>query len=655
MAKTSAPAPFGISALLFVLVWIVFGPAVHYPFVNFDDDVYVYENPVVRAGLTGQGIQWAFAHAHESNWHPLTTMSHMLDCQLFGLDAGKHHLINVLLHSVAVVLLFLVLRRLTSDTWPAAFVAALFAIHPLRAESVVWISERKDVLSGLFFMLTLWAYTRYVRLGSSLPRYMLVVAAFVLGLMSKPMLVTLPLVLLILDYWPLKRSQTNSKTAKLSWRRLLIEKVPLLAISLAVCIATVLAQTEARHSADRISVPMRLGNAVVSCAIYIGQLIWPVRLAAYYPYPVGGHSSFEIAVSVAVLAGLSAVAFSTRRKYPYLLAGWLWYLVMLLPVLGIVQVGAQARADRYTYLPEIGLGIGLAWAIKDWTAGWTARGPVLSAAAAIVIVALIPIARAQTATWRDSRTLWEHALACTTDNSVAEANLANELVHDGDYNGAIEHANRAVELDPEYADAQNCLGYALLQSGQLDAALTHLREAVKIKPSFASAHNNLGSALLQKAQLSEAIEQFQAATDDDPTMADAQNNLAAALVRAGNSSGAANHYETALKLAPDHLGARNNYAWLLASSTNATLRNGARAVTLASSANQSTDSKNLLVLRTLAAAYAENGQFREALESAGQALQIALAQQNATWIHALQAEMELYRAGRPFRADGSIP
>jgi tetratricopeptide (TPR) repeat protein len=695
MARSSLTQVIGVCIFIVAISWIVFGPTVHYEFVNFDDDAYVYENGVVRNGLTAEGVGRAFTRPQASNWHPITTISHMADCQFFGLDAGKHHLVNVILHCATAVLLFLVLWQMTGAIWPGAFVAAVFAIHPLRAESVAWVSERKDVLSGLFFMLTLGAYAAYVQsLKFKVPSrrskvyYALTLMFFALGLMSKPMLVTVPLVLLLLDYWPLKRlgtlelkgkGDTRSKKGRGSpphpalspgggegvttpaivskdrFRRLIIEKIPMFAMSLAVCVAVYLVQEKARQAAENISFSMRIGNALVSYVAYIGQLFYPANLAAFYPYPPDGQPAYKIAGAVLLLAGISTAAFHWRRKYPYLAMGWLWYVVMLLPVIGLVQVGAQAHADRYTYLPEIGLCIALAWAVKEQTASWANRQFALGVGASAIIVALVAVARAQAAVWHDSETLWEHTLACTTNNSVAEGNLANEYFQKGTFDKAIEHANAAIEINPQYADAHNCLGYALYQTGDLAGALSHFEEAVKIRPDFASAQNNFGMALLRAGKLDEALTHFREAVRLEPEMADAQSNLGAALVQKGKPEEALAHYQMAIQLKTDFLGAENNYAWVLASCTNAAVRNGAKAVELARRANESANSRNMIVLRTLAAAYAENGQFNQAIEAAGQALQMATADNNATWIRALQAEMELYRNGRPFRADGTIP
>ena len=357
-----------VCGFLLLAVALVFGQTVRHDFVNYDDNAYVYENPQVAGGLTAHGIAWAFTSFHVSNWHPLTWLSHMLDCQFYGLHAGGHHLTNVLLHAATAILLFLVLRRMTGDLWPSAFVAAVFAIHPLRAESVAWVAERKDVLSGLFFMLTLGAYAGYARRPFSLGRYLTVVLLFALGLMAKPMLVTLPFVLLLLDYWPLGRIGPHRRTGISSFRRVVVEKIPLLALTAASCVATVIAQGTAVIAIDVIPLPSRIANALVSYVAYMGQLFYPAGLAVLYPHPEGGLPIWKVAASSLVLAGISAAALVWRRRFPYLFVGWFWYVGMLVPVIGLVQVGLHAMADRYTYLPQIGLCIAVTWGVAQLAA-----------------------------------------------------------------------------------------------------------------------------------------------------------------------------------------------------------------------------------------------------------------------------------------------
>src|SRR5881394_1003074 len=354
---------------LIALTWAVFAQTGKYQFVNYDDPLYVLDNAHVRAGLTWRGIAWAFTHVHSQNWHPLTTMSHMFDCQLFGVNPGAHHLVNVFFHSIAAVLLFILLAQITNSIWASAFVAAVFAIHPLRVESVAWIAERKDVLSGVFFMLTLLTYFRYVRVRS-IGHYLTVLFMFALGLMCKPMLVTLPFVLLVLDYWPLKRvrSQNSELRSQRNLLALVVEKLPLVALSVVSSVVTFAAQRGAVGWTEQLPVLARINNAVVTYAAYMWQMLWPVKLAVFYPHPESRLPLWEIILCLLLLIGITAAAVVLRTSRPYFITGWLWYLGMLVPVIGLVQVGWQGRADRYTYLPQIGLYIAIAWGVANLTA-----------------------------------------------------------------------------------------------------------------------------------------------------------------------------------------------------------------------------------------------------------------------------------------------
>ncbi len=386
--QKSWPADFAIIAVLVALTWAVFGQTGGHQFINYDDPLYVYDNPHVRAGLSWHGIAWAFTHVHSQNWHPLTTISHMLDCQIFGLNAGAHHLINVVWHTLAAVLLFVLLTRMTgapsrhaTTIWPSALAAAIFAIHPLRVESVAWIAERKDVLSGTFFMLTLLSYFYWTQ-RPTIGRYLLTAILFACGLMSKPMLVTTPIVLLLLDYWPLGRwrgagsDEHGAKTAAAisstvqplnfsTFRGLVVEKIPLFVLSAGSMIATLWAQNFALGSTEFLPLKSRIANALFSYFEYVRQMFWPVDLIPFYVHPENRLETWRLAVAIVFLIAVTAIALIRRRKNPYLIVGWLWYLVMLIPVIGIVQVGLQGHADRYTYLPEIGLIVAVVWWIWD--------------------------------------------------------------------------------------------------------------------------------------------------------------------------------------------------------------------------------------------------------------------------------------------------
>src|SRR5437667_3827405 len=432
-----------VAIFLLVIVWFAFGPALTHGFIDYDDQRYVDQNPTVTNGLTLDGIRWAFTHVHASNWHPLTTISHILDCQVYGLQPWGHHLTNILLHAAAAILLFLALRELTGNLWPSVFVAAVFAVHPLRVESVAWVSERKDVLSGVFFVLILWAYARYARGNApSSFWYITVVVFFAFGLMCKPTLVTVPFVLLLLDYWPLGRTQqpwsrargireSQPRQRRDTWTWLVIEKLPLFVLSAASCVATLLAQQEALDASLKPPLGERVGNALVSYAMYLGQMIWPAHLAVLYPYPEVNLKVLQVVLALLLLLIISAAVFVWRKKYPFLLTGWLWYLGMLVPMIGIVQVGSQVRADRYTYLPQIGLYLLVAWGAMELFHRWRRSREVLAITAVLIIMALTTRSYLQTSYWRDTETLLKHAIASTSNNYIAHTNLAHTLSQSG--------------------------------------------------------------------------------------------------------------------------------------------------------------------------------------------------------------------------------
>src|SRR5213082_923138 len=404
-------ASFYACLALVAITWLVFGQTLQHDFVDFDDNVYVYQNPVITRGLSVDGVLTAFTHPHARNWHPLTTISHMLDCQLFGLKARGHHFTNVLLHTIAVLLLFFVLKQMTGAFWPSAFVAAVFAIHPLHVESVAWVSERKDVLSAVLFMLTLAAYVRYARAPSP-GRYSIVAMIFALGLMSKPMLVTIPFVLLLLDYWPLRRFDKGTQVTGrgiASWlnqrpryQQLFLEKTPLLVLSGLSCLVTIWAEDQATGSLEQLPFTWRLNNALVTYIQYLRQTFCPARLAVFYPHPNNALSIWQVALATTFLLAISAMAILLRKKRPYAFTGWFWYVGMLVPVIGIVQIGEQGHADRYTYLPHIGLFLLIVWTAADLVTAWHLRAEYLWLGATTTIVVLSYGAAAQTSFWKNS-------------------------------------------------------------------------------------------------------------------------------------------------------------------------------------------------------------------------------------------------------------
>ena len=577
----------GVCVFLAAVILAVFGQTLGYGFINYDDNGYVSENTQVIRGLTWKGIEWAFTHSVSANWHPLTVMSHMLDCQFYGLNAGGHHLTNVLLHTATAILLFLVLRQMmglrpeksigatvpqAGAFWGGAFVAAVFAIHPLRVESVAWVSERKDVLSGLFFMLTIGAYVRYVqgrsrvesressaRSGSlaldarpSALDYCLVLLFFALGLMSKPMLVTLPFVLLLLDYWPLGRFTKSAGGPEWFFipRRLLLEKIPLLILAAAGCVATLLAQHEAIMKNEVMPFSLRITNALASYAVYLKQMFYPAKLAPLYPYPMNSVPVWESLIAFVFLVAVSAGVIAWRRKRPCLMVGWFWYLGMLVPVIGLVQVGTQAHADRYTYLPQIGLYVMVVWLVADLCATWRYRRVVLGGLMATAIAALMLCSRIQTTCWRDSELLWTHTLACTSNNAVAHNGLGDAYFRSGQMDEAIEQYQSALKVRPQYVLAIYNLGDVLLRLGRVDEAIEQYQKALALQPNYAEACNNLGNALAQKGRMDEAIVQFKRALEIRPAYAEGYSNLGNALVQEGRVDEAIACYQKALKIKP---------------------------------------------------------------------------------------------------------
>ena len=671
-----------VCVFLVLVVLAVFGQTTHFEFVNYDDDKNVYENPVVEKGVSVRAVGWAFTHAQVANWIPLTTLSHMLYCQLFGPNAGGHHLVNVLLHAATAVLLFLVLRQMTGSLWRSAFVATVFAVHPLRAESVAWVSERKDVLSGLFFMLTLGAYVRNVRKPSWTGQGV-VMFFFILGLLSKSMVATLPFVLLLLDYWPLKRiSDFPFPISDL--KRLLIEKIPLFVLSAVSCVAAALMPGLLIADAHRLPLFERIGNALVAYVVYLWQMFFPAGLAIPYPGAPTGEPGWKAGLAFVALAAISAWVVARRKKQPCLLAGWLWYLGMLFPVIGIIQILHHvAHADHYTYLPEIGLAIAGTWAVADWSAGWKWRRVILGGLMAVVIGALMVCAHAQTAYWKNDETLWTRALDCTSGNSVAHNNLGLALAKKGDVEGAIAqfslalaihpddgeiHYNlgvtlfvkgdlegaiaqyqKALEITPDNAEFHNNLGTALFAKGSLDEAIAQFQESLKIQPGYADARYNLGNALLKLGKLDEAIAQYRKTLEINPDHENAHYNLGVALFVKEDLKGAIAQYQKVLEINPGQVNAQNNLAWLLSTSPDASLRNGTKAVALAENASRSSGGGNPFILQTLAAAYAEKGSYGPAAATARHALDLAVTQKNDALAATLQKEIKLYEANTPER------
>lgn len=572
-----------ISLLLACATVSLYAPAIKNDFIDFDDDRYVTENPHVQTGLTFSGVKWAFTTTHAFNYHPLVWLSHMLDCQIFGLNPAGHHLTSILFHAANTVLLFLILYSMTAAPWPAAFVAALFAIHPLHVESVAWVSERKDVLSTFLWLATISLYLRYVR-RPAFTRYLPVILCFALGLLAKQMLVTLPVTLVLLDYWPLgrltgapkKRYPQKPAAEPVSLRRSLIEKLPLFALSVAAAAAVFLIQSRATlvKTATEIPPVYRLANAVVAAGTYILKTFWPADLAILYPHPGTSLPLGKVLPAALLLTGISLIVTKYARRQKYLPVGWLWYLITLLPVIGIIQVGLQQMADRYTYVPLIGIFIIIAWTAAHRARRSRAARYVVTCIALIWLAALALLTIRQISYWQDSITLYRHTVAVTKNNDIIHRNLAILLLRQGETEQAVEHFQKAVELNPKDTHSRKLLeklradkqasdtdrllvrANALAQQGRLDQAIRLYREFIELRPDSASVYNNLGNALFLKRDFDKARDAYSTAIRLDPNYIDAHSNLAILLARTGQTDRAAEHYRKVFEIDPDHAGAR---------------------------------------------------------------------------------------------------
>ena len=660
-----------IGAGLVLAIAAAYWPVAGYAFLAFDDNDYVWQNPHVLNGLSWPGLSWAFIHFYVGNWHPLTWLSHMLDVQIYGLKAGGHHVTSVLFHMANTVLVFLWLKRLTGYVGRSAMVAALFGLHPLHVESVAWVAERKDVLSTFFFLLTLMAYTRYARKSevrgqSSLPSgestpssiihhpssiihsrrrcssfnlqpstfsrpvthhssrfYWLALFCFALGLMCKPMLVTLPCLLLLLDYWPLQRIDLATRHSPLAPRpsplatvfQLLLENIPFFIVSAASCYVTMLAQ----HAGNAVMpvrflpVVARVQNTFVAYAGYLEKMVWPDGLSAYYPlaYPI---DAGDVVTAVSVLVLVSGAVIYFRRPRPYLAMGWCWYLGTLVPVIGLVQVGSQAMADRYSYIPLLGLFIALVWLVADFKPDWPRRRPALAILSVSVLAVCWLLTATQVRCWENSESLARHALAVTYNNALMQGLLGSALFEQGQAEPAAEHFAEAARIWPDNVTAQCDLALALKAQGRLDEAIDGLQTALKYKPRAPEIHDLLGALYSQRGNLASAIAE----------------------------------YETVLQLQPDNVVVLNNLAWLLATTADAGLRDGPAAVGLAEKACRLTNYQRPLFLGTLAAAYAESGRFDEAVSIAQKALALATDLKNESLIRKNRELLELYQHQKPY-------
>ena len=557
---------FFLAAAIFIVTFIVFSGALRNDFTNFDDNDYITENAHVQQGLTVESFRWAFSTNSASNWHPLTWLSHMADCEFFNLNPAGHHFTNILLHALNAVLLFMVFRLMTGDLWRSAFIAAFFALHPLRVESAAWASERKDVLSTFFWLLTMIAYVRMAR-QKRLSWYLAALAAFAAGLMAKPMLVTLPFVLLLLDYWPLNRLDPQSPlTRQMKTVFVLVrEKIPFFILAFVSCAVTFYAQQsgDAVKDLSMLSLKFRLGNASISYISYIGKMLWPVNLAVFYPHPGNAVSWPAVAAATAALLIIFALVFTQARKRPWLATGWLWYFGTLVPVIGLVQVGAQSSADRYTYVPLIGLSVIIAWLVPKRITRRQGGRLALIAITCAVLLALSICTCIHIPHWRNSITLFSHAAEVTKDNYRAQFNLAKALSDTGQIDKAAHHYSIAVTMKPAWPEAHHNLGITFFKQGKLAKAIDHYTTAIELKPDRPETHNNLGVALEMQKQFDRAITHYNQAIELKPDYANAHYNLAKTLAITGRNDEAIEQYRRVLRIAPQHSVARRELEQLL--------------------------------------------------------------------------------------------
>jgi tetratricopeptide (TPR) repeat protein len=680
--------------LLALVTLLVYLPVAGHGFSIFDDDDYVSQNHIVQNGLTWSGVKWAFTSWYASNWHPVTWLSHMLDCELFGLNAGAHHLVNVLFHTANAVLLFLLLLRLTRELWPSAYVAALFAWHPLHVESVAWISERKDVLSTFFALLTLLAYVRHVQRMTSAPAlsrftfhvsrfYWLALAFFALGLMAKPMLVTLPFVMLLLDYWPLQRAH-DERPAVANWSRLVLEKWLFFVLAAASCVMTYPAQNEGGLVVSLKEMPLeyRLGNALLAYNLYLLKTFWPVRLAVLYPLPKT-ISLPVVFISAAILIAISVAVWLGRKRGPYMLVGWLWFLGTLVPVIGLVQIGHAAMADRYTYFPAIGVFIAVTFGVRDLANRFRFPSRLTTVAAVLILGGCVVLAENQLRCWRDDESLFSHAINVVKDNEPAHLCLGLVYKANGQNTAAMAEYRTALRLNPDRIKTYHSLALLLADAGRTNEALAELREASRLFPGDALSRNALANLLADSGQTNEALAEFQKALQTNPQNALLHDNLGTLLVQLGRLDESMKHYaeaarldpadwrpaylmgkvrlkqgrdaeaiplfQQAIQMNPDNPQVLIYMAQVLASDENPKVRDGPAALALATKANALTGGVQPAMLDVLAMACAELGRFDDAQKNAQAALKLVIASRLTNEEAVVQQRLQLYQNHQPFR------
>jgi len=636
---------FYVSSILAIATLLLYWPTGSYDFIIVDDHVYVFQNAMVLKGLSWNGIKWAFSTMDAANWHPLTWLSHMLDVSLYGLFAGGHHLTNVFFHTANTVLLFLVLKRLTAALWPSAFAAALFGWHPLHVESVAWICERKDVLSGFFLLLTIWAYSRYVQRPAR-GRYFLALTFFLLGLMSKPM-----------DYWPLKRFEPSGQPhAKPPWLKLVIEKIPFFFLSMLACVMTVAAQSSsgAVRSTGQLALLLRATNAMCSYSLYLAKAIWPVNLSVYYPLSAAPSWGL-FAGSLLLIIGITYAAYHWRSRLPWLIVGWLWFLGTLVPVIGFVQVGSQSMADRYTYIPYIGLFLMLAWSVNYWLKQQPAFHIVVPALCVTLLVACALVARIQLGYWRDSVQLFQHAVQVTPKNRFCDKNLSFSHVMAHQALDPIPRYETLLSPTPTDAKTRYYRSFDDASYGRLDSAVTQLSETLNYDPRSDKLHNALGIVLAEQEKLDEALAEFHQSANLNPKSPWPYFNCAIALQEKGQANEALRNYAKALDLRPAWPEALDKLAFLFATGPDTRSQNPSKAVQLATQANQLTGNTSPAYLHTLALAYATAGSFSNAVRTGEMAREKAQLEGLQTLATNLENEIILYRAEKMPTIDWRSP
>ena len=650
--------------LLALVTILAFWPATQNGFVNYDDDLYVTQNPVVQNGLTWSGVHWAFSKINVSNWHPLTWLSHMVDCELFRLNPGGHHLDSVLIHAANAGLLFALLFRLTSVLWSAFFIAALFAWHPLHVESVAWISERKDVLSLFFALISMLNYVRYVELAKAEnPKSKVYFAwsllAFALSLMAKPMLVTLPFILVLLDYWPLCRlagykfqvegSEPRNLQPSTFNLQLILEKWPFFLLTVAACVLTVIAQQDAAMvPLQRVPLGLRLENVITAYVGYLAKMIWPAHLSVFYPLPKYIPVWEVTGASVVILAG-SIFAWLQRQRWPYLLVGWLWYLGSLVPVIGLVQVGDQAMADRYTYFPLIGIFLAATFWMKDFAEQQRFSPRAVGVLAGVTLAACLLVTEKQLAYWRDSQTLFTHALSVTTDNALAHLNLGAAYQDQNRQAEALAEYQEVLRISPSRVEAYNNISRILNDQGKPAAALEYSQAALQLNPKSPAYHDSLGIILAELGRNDEAMRHFDEALKWDANYAPAYFQKGRLLLRQGHDLEAIKNFNRALQIDPDNFQMLIYVARVLAANENAPARNGTQALAYASNAARLSGSAQPVVLDTLAMALAECGRFDEATQIQKQAVTMSRASGQPEDGAIIQQRLGLYQKQQPWR------